>query len=115
MTSPESKTGGDVYRNVKNIIDDAISGTSWMTQNILNCTSRRHKHDKINNHLLDKEESEADKSEHQTSVLGIIFTTIINGCRSKKLTVKNKKNIQERIDKAKLHFTCLFSEEKHNF
>ena len=52
---------------------------------------------------LDKEEAETDKSEHQTSVLDLISTTTVNGGRPKGLTLKNKKNLQDRMDEAKLY------------
>ena len=79
ITSLESKTRGDVYVNEKKIIYDTIAVSLWMTQNILKCVSIRHKQKISNNQLLDKEESETDKSEHQPSVLGLIFTNIVNG------------------------------------
>ena len=66
----ERKSRGDVYRNVKKIIYDAIAVIPWMTQDILKCAAKRHRQNISNNQLLDKEESETDKSEHQTSVLG---------------------------------------------
>ena len=64
VTSLESKTRGDVYGNVKKIIDDAIAVSPWMTENSLKCAARRHKQKISNNQLLDKEEAETDKSEH---------------------------------------------------
>ena len=69
----------------------------------------------INNQILDKEEAETDKSEHQPSVLGIISTTTFNGGIPKGLTLRNKKNLQERMDEVKLHLTHLLLEEKKNF
>ena len=81
-----------------------------MTENILKFTARRHKQKISNNQLLDKEESETDKSEHQTSVLGIICTINVNGGREKVWTIKNNKNLQERMDEVKLHLTCLLLE-----
>ena len=72
VTSLEIKIRGDVYGNVK-IIDDNIDVIPWMTENSLKCEARRHKQKISNNQLLDKEETETNKSEHQTSVLGIIF------------------------------------------
>ena len=53
-------------------INDAIAVIPWMTEEILKCAAIIQKQKISNNQLLDKEESEADKSEHQTSVLGII-------------------------------------------
>ena len=45
MISLGSKTRGDVYRNMKKIIDDAIAIIPWMTKDSLKCspkdTSRR--------------------------------------------------------------------------
>ena len=43
-TSLESKTRGDVYGNVKKIIDGAIAVSPLMTEDILKCAVRRHKH-----------------------------------------------------------------------
>ena len=37
------------------------------------------------NQLLDKEEAETDKCEHQTSVLGLISATTVDGGRQKRL------------------------------
>ena len=79
-----------------------------MTEDSLKCAAIRHKHKISNNKLLDKEEAETDKSEHQTSVLGLISTTTVNGGRPKGSTLKNKKNLQERMDEAKLHLTRFF-------
>ena len=86
-----------------------------MTDNSLNRAARRHKHNINNNQLLDKEEAETDKSEHSSSVLGIISATIVNGEIPKGLTLKNRKNIQDRMDKTKLHIACLLLNEKNNF
>ena len=72
-------------------INDAIAVSPWMTGEILKCKVRRHTQKIKNNQLLDKEESETDKGEHQTSVLGLISTTIVNGRRPKGLTLKKKK------------------------
>ena len=83
MTSLEIETRGDVYRNVKQIIDDAISVSPCMTQDSLKCAARRRNQKISKNQLLDTEESETDKSEHQTSVLGLISTTTVNGGRPK--------------------------------
>ena len=65
VTSLESKTRGDVYGNVKKIIDDDISVSPWMTENSLKCAARRLKQKISNNQLIDKEEAEKDKSEHK--------------------------------------------------
>ena len=108
--SLETKTRGDVYGNVKKMIDDAIAVSPWMTENSLKCAARRHKQKISNNQLIDKEEAETDKSEHQPSVLGLIFNTAVNGRRPKGSTLKNKKNLQERMDEAKLHLNHLFLE-----
>ena len=51
VKSLESKTIGDVYGNVKKIIDDAIYASLWMTENSLKCTPRRHKQKISNNQL----------------------------------------------------------------
>ena len=64
-----------------------------MIEDGLKFVERRHKQKISNNQLLDKEEAETDKSGHQTSVLGIISTTTVNGGRPKLLTLKNKKKI----------------------
>ena len=72
VTSLESKTRVDVYGNKKKIIDDSIAVIPQMTEKILKCSARRHKQKISNNQLLDKEESETDKSQHQTSVLCLI-------------------------------------------
>ena len=85
-----------------------------MTDDSLKCAARRYTQKISNNQLFDKEESETDKSEHQTSVLGIISTTTVNGGRPKGLTLKNKKKTQEIMDEAKLHLNILFLEEKKN-
>ena len=47
--------------------------------------------------------------------MGLISTNTVNGGIQKGSTLKNNKNIQERIDEANLHPTRLFSEEKNNF
>ena len=109
VISLESKTRGDVYGNMKKIIDYAIAVSPWMKENILQCEARRHKNKISNNKILDKEEAETDKSEHQTSVLGIISTITVNGGKPKSLTLKNKKNFQERMDEAKVHLTHFFT------
>ena len=75
----ETKTRGDVYRYVKKIIDDAISVRPRMIENSLKCAERRQKYKISNNQILDKEEAEIDKSDHQPSVLGLISTTNVNG------------------------------------
>ena len=86
-----------------------------MTQDSIKCVVRRHKHKISNNRPLDKEESEMDKSEHQRSVLGIISTTTVNGGRPKGSTLKNKKNVQERMDEAKIRINSFFLEKNKNF
>ena len=108
MTYIESKTRGDVYAHVKIITNDSIAVSPWMTQNSLKCAATRHKQKICNNRLLDKEESGTDKKEHQTSVLGIISTTTVNGGRPKGQTLTIKNNLQERMDEVKLHINHLF-------
>ena len=76
-----------------------------MKDNSLNCAARRHKQKISNNQLLDKEEAKTDKRGHQISVLGLISTTNANGGIPKGSTLKNKKNLQEIMDEAKLHLT----------
>ena len=61
-----------------------------------------------NNQVLDKEEAEIDKSWHQTSVLGLIYSTTVNGGRPKISTLKNRENLQEKLDEVKLHIARLF-------
>ena len=107
LTSLESKTRSDVYGNVKKIIDDAIYVSPWIIEYSLKCAARRHKQKISKNQLLDKKEAEADKSRHQTSVLSLTSSTTVNGGRPKVSTLKNKKNLQEIMDEAKLHLTCL--------
>ena len=51
-TSQESKTRGDIYGNVKRIIDDAIAVSPWMTADSLKCAARRQKQKKRNNELI---------------------------------------------------------------
>ena len=97
------------------IINDAIAVSQRITEDSLKCELRRHKQKISNNQLFDKEEIETDKSEHQPSVLGLIFNTDVNGGRPKVSTLKNKKNFQDKMDEAKLHLTCLFLEEKKIF
>ena len=63
--SLEIKTRRYVYRNVKKTINDAIAVIPWMTENILQCAARRHKQKTSYNKIINKEESETDKSEHQ--------------------------------------------------
>ena len=43
VTYLERKTRGDVYRNVKKIIDDSIAVSPWMTGGRLNCAAIRHR------------------------------------------------------------------------
>ena len=108
VTSIERKTRGDVYGNVKKIINDVIAVSPWMAEDSLKCAARIHKQKIRNNQLLDGEEAETDKSEHQTSVLGLLSTTTVNGGRPKVSKLKNKKILQERIDEAKLYITRFF-------
>ena len=65
-----------------------------MTQDSLKCVAIRYKQKISNNQLLDKEESESDKSEHQTSFLSLISTDIVNVGRPKGLLLKNKEKSQ---------------------
>ena len=78
-----------------------------MSYDSLKCAARRHKQKISKNQLLDKEKSEIDKSENQKSVLGLISTTTVNGRRPTVSTLKNRKNLQEIMDEAKLHITRL--------
>ena len=55
VTSLERKIRGDIYGNLKKIIDDAIAVSPWMTQDSLKYAARRHKQKICNNQLLDKE------------------------------------------------------------
>ena len=91
LTSLESKTRGNVYGNVKEIIDDSIAVSPWVIEDSLKCASRIHKQKICNNQLLYKEEAETYQRKHQTSVLGLISTTNANGIRPKGSTLKNKK------------------------
>ena len=86
-----------------------------MTENSLKCAAIRNKQKIGNNKLIDKEESETDKSDHQPSVLDLICTTAVNSGIPKGSTLKNRKNLQERMDESKLHLTHFFLEEKKNF
>ena len=94
MTYLERKTRGDVYRNVKKIIDDSIAVSPWMIEDILKCTARRHKQKIRNNQPLDKGEAEKYTSGHQISLLGLIYATTVNGGIPKGSTLKNRKNLQ---------------------
>ena len=69
-----------------------------MTNNSLKCVERIHNQKISNNPLLDKEESEADESEHQTSVLSLVSSITVNGGIPKGSKIKNKKNVQEIMD-----------------
>ena len=93
---------------MKKIIRGAIAVCQWMTEDSLKFAARRHRQKRSNNQLMYKEEVETDKSEHQTSVLGLISATIVNGEIPIVSTLKNKRNIQERMDEAKLHLIRLF-------
>ena len=55
----------EMFTEMWKIIDDAISVSPWITENIIKCAARRHKQKISNNQLIDKEEAETDKSEHQ--------------------------------------------------
>ena len=94
----------------KNIIDGAITVNPWMVADSLKYAARRHKQTISNNQLIDKEEAETDKSEHQTSVLSLISSNTVNGGRKKGSTLKNKKNLQEIMNEAKFYLTHLFLE-----
>ena len=61
-----------------------------MTEDSLKCAARRHKQNISYNQLRDKEVAETDKSEHQTPVLGLIYTTAVNGGTPKGSTLKNR-------------------------
>ena len=74
----ERKKRGDVYGSVNKIINDAIAVSPWMIEESLKFSERRHKQKISNNKLPDKEEAEADKHEHQTSVLSLISYTTVN-------------------------------------
>ena len=76
-----------------------------MTDNILKCAAIIHNQKISNNKLIDKEEAKTDKREHQPSVLGLISTTDVNVGRTKGSTIKDKKNLQKRMDEAKLYLT----------
>ena len=54
VTSLKRKTKGDVYVNIKIIIDDAISVSPRMTQYSIKYSTRRHKQKISNNKILDK-------------------------------------------------------------
>ena len=62
VTSLENKTRGDVYVNVKKIIDYSIYVGPWMTEESIKCAIRRHKQNIINNQPHGKEEAETDKN-----------------------------------------------------
>ena len=97
------------------IIDDAIAVSPWITENNLKCAAIIHKQEISNNKLIDKEEAETDKIDRQPSVLGLIYNTAFNGRRPKVSALKNKKNLQERMDESKLRITHFSLEEKKNF
>ena len=73
VTSIDSKKRGDGYRNVKKIIDYSIAVSPWMTEDSLKCAVIIHKKKRIDNKLIDKEEAETDKSEHQNISLRYYF------------------------------------------
>ena len=85
-----------------------------MIADSLHCAARRHKNKISKNQLLDKYESETYKIEHQTPVLSLFPSTTANGGIPKGSKLKNKKNLQERMDESKLHITSLLLEEKNN-
>ena len=89
LTSLEIKKRSHFYGNAKEIIDDGIDISSWMTENSLNCSVRRLKQKISNNQIIHKEESETDKSLHQPSVLGLICTSDFNGGRQINRHIKN--------------------------
>ena len=97
-----------MFTKIWKIIDDAISVSPWLTGDSLNCAAIRHKKKISNNQLIDKEESETDKSEHQTSVLGIISTITLNCGVPKQSTLKNNKNFQAIMYEANFHLARLF-------
>ena len=66
LTYLEIKTRGNVYVNLKKMIDDAIAVSPWMTDNSLKYEARRHQHKTSNNELIDKKDAETNKIEHQT-------------------------------------------------
>ena len=76
--------------------DGSIDVSTWMIQDSLKYVERRHKQKISKNQTPDKEEAEADKSWHQTSVL-------------------KRKNSQESMDEVNIYLTCSLLEEKKNF
>ena len=70
---------------------------------------------KSNNQILDKEEAEVDKIQYQTSVFIIISSTTFNGGIPKLSTLKNKNNIQDRMDNMKLHITHFYWSKRRMF
>ena len=84
MTYIDIKTRGDVYGNVKTIVNDAISVIPWMIQDSLKCAAIKHKQSISNNQLIDKEEAEADKSEMEFllvhSILGYLLLSSVEPC-----------------------------------
>ena len=76
-----------MFKEMWKIIDDVIDVRPRMKETILKCAARRHKQKIGNNQLIDKEEYETDKSENETSVLGFISTTTVNGGRPKGSTL----------------------------
>ena len=50
-------------------MDDTIDVITWMIKDRLKYSERQHKQKVSKNQTPDEEEAEADKSEHQTSVL----------------------------------------------
>ena len=86
-----------------------------MTEDSIKCAARRHTHNISNNQLLDKEEYEADKSDHKTSVLSHIYSTTFNGGIPKGLTLKKTKNTSRIIYEAKLHITRFYWRKRRIF
>ena len=78
-----------------------------MTQDSLKCEAIRYKQKVSNNQLLDKEEAETDKIDHQTSVLGLISTTTVNGGRPKGSTLKTRKTFwREWMKQSSVSLVC---------
>ena len=89
VTYLEEKIRGDLYVEVgKKMVSFFV--IPWMTENKTKCAAIIHKKKISNDKKIDKEEAETDKSEHQTSLLGIISITIVNGGKPKGLTLKKE-------------------------
>ena len=65
MTSLESKTRGDVYGNVKKSLMMILLLYHGWLRAANKCAAKRHKQKISNTELIDKEEAETDKSDHQ--------------------------------------------------